>query len=231
VIAVPFDASYIPGYFVKLLGYLPETLWLTAASLAFGAVLGAVTAFARYYRLPVFGAVCDVFVSFIKGTPPLIHLLVVYYAMNRLLSGLGVNESEFVCAILALGINSGGFMSEALLTALYSVPAGQIEAGYSVGMTRSRLMRRIVMPIALPVALPNILNICFVIFKESPLVYAIGVVGIMTGARLISSSNFRTVEAYTAAALIYIPICALAELGGHFLQNALRGHVRDSAGF
>ena len=187
-------------------------------------------AYARYYRIPVLSAGCDIFVSFIKGTPPLIHLLVVYYSMNRLLNGLGVRDSEFVCAILGLGINSGAFISEALLAALYSVPSGQIEAGYSVGMTRSRLMRRIVLPIALPVALPNIFNICFTIFKESPLVYAIGVIGVMTGARLISSSNFRTVEAYMAAALIYIPICALAELGGHFLQNRLRRHVRNPAG-
>jgi His/Glu/Gln/Arg/opine family amino acid ABC transporter permease subunit len=186
--------------------------------------------YVRYYRVPALRAGCDVFVSFIKGTPPLIHLLVVYYSMNRLLSGLGVRDSEFVCAILALGINSGAFMSEALLAALHSVPSGQIEAGYSVGMTRSRLMRRIVLPIALPVALPNLFNICFTIFKESPLVYAIGVIGVMTGARLISSSNFRTIEAYIAAALIYIPICALAELGGHLMQNRLRRHVRSPAG-
>jgi len=192
--------------------------------------LGVMVTYVRYYRVPALRAGCDVFVSFIKGTPPLIHLLVVYYSMNRLLSGLGVRDSEFVCAILALGINSGAFMSEALLAALHSVPSGQIEAGYSVGMTRSRLMRRIVLPIALPVALPNLFNICFTIFKESPLVYAIGVIGVMTGARLISSSNFRTIEAYIAAALIYIPICALAELGGHLMQNRLRRHVRNPAG-
>ena len=192
--------------------------------------MGVLVTYARYYRVPGLREGCDLFVSFIKGTPPLIHLLVVYYSMNRILIGLGIRDSEFACAILALGINSGAFMSEALLAALYSVPSGQIEAGYSVGMTRGRLMRRIILPVALPVALPNIFNICFTIFKESPLVYAIGVIGVMTGARLISSSNFRTVEAYIAAALIYIPICALAELGGHLLQNRLRRHVRNPAG-
>jgi His/Glu/Gln/Arg/opine family amino acid ABC transporter permease subunit len=227
---MPFDASYIPGYFVKLLDYLPQTLWVVAASLAFGAALGVLLTYVRYYRLPVLGLAGNILVSFIKGTPPLIHLLVVYYSANKLLMGLGVPGSENVCAVLALGFNSGGFMSEALLAALSSVPAGQLEAGYSVGMTRARLMRRIVLPIALPVAIPNIFNICFIIFKASPLVYAIGVVGIMTGARLISSSNFRTIEAYIAAALIYIPVCALAELGGYLLQNRLRRHARATTG-
>ncbi|MDR1131807.1 MAG: ABC transporter permease subunit, partial [Oscillospiraceae bacterium] len=139
---MPFDASYIPGYFVKLLGYLPQTLWAVAASLVLGAALSVPLAYARFYRVPVLKPACDLFVSFIKGTPPLIHLLVVYYAMNKLLGKLGVRDSELICAILALGINAGGFMSEALLSALHSVPAGQLEAGYSIGMTRGRLMRR-----------------------------------------------------------------------------------------
>lgn len=227
---MPFDASYIPGYFVKLIGYLPQTILVVAAALAFGAALSVPLTYARFYRVPALRVVCEVFVSFIKGTPALIHLLVVYYSANKLLIGLGVPNSETVCAILALGFNSAGFMSETLLSALHSVPAGQIEAGYSVGMTRGRLMRRIVLPLAMPVAMPNIYNICFTIFKESPLVYAIGVVGVMTGARLISSSNFRTIEAYIAAALIYIPICALAELGGYALQNRMRRHTRGVAG-
>jgi His/Glu/Gln/Arg/opine family amino acid ABC transporter permease subunit len=184
--------------------------------------------YARFYRIKGLRWVCEGFVSFIKGTPPIIQLLVVYYAFTRLFLSLGIADGEFFCAVIALGVNSGGFFSEAILSALYSVPIGQIEAAYSVGMTRSRLMIRIVLPAALPVAVPNMLNIAFIILKESSLVFYIGVVSVMSGAKLISSSNFRLIEAYIAAAMIYIPLCALAEIAGTLLEKYMRRHVREA---
>lgn len=90
-------------------------------------------------------------------------------------------------------------------------------------------MRGVILPNAFPIALPNLFNICIAIFKESPLVYAIGVVSIMTGAKLISSQSFRTLEAFTAAALIYIPLCMLAEIGLALLQKRLHRHERGVA--
>ncbi|MDR1570204.1 MAG: amino acid ABC transporter permease [Oscillospiraceae bacterium] len=226
---MPFDISFVPGYFVRLLAYLPQTLWVVAASLLFGFALAIPLTYARYYRVRGVRIACEGFVSFIRGTPPVIQLLVVYYALTRLLLSMKVENGEFICAVIALGINSGGFFSEALLAALSGVPVGQTEAGYSVGMTRPRLMTRIILPIALPGALPNILNICFTILKESALVFYIGVPSVMSAAKLISSSHFRIVEAYIAAAMIYIPICALAEALGSLLQKRLRRHVREVA--
>lgn len=226
---MPFDASYIPRYIVKLMAYLPQTLWVVAASLMFGFVISLPLTYARFYRVRGAYHVCEGFVSFIRGTPPVIQLLVVYYALTRLLLSIRVNNGEFICAVIALGINSGGFFSEAMLAALRSVPGGQTEAAYSVGMTRSRLMRRIVLPMALPIAVPNMLNICFTILKESALVFYIGVPSVMSAAKLISSSTFRLVEAYIAAAIIYIPICALAEITGTATQKRLRRYVREAA--
>ncbi|MDR2656840.1 MAG: amino acid ABC transporter permease [Oscillospiraceae bacterium] len=226
---MPFDVSFVPGYVVRLLQYLPQTLWVVAASLIFGLVLSLPLTYARFYRVKGFGRACEAFVSFIRGTPPVLQLLVVYYALIRALLSLGMKNGEFVCAIVALGLNAGGFFSEAMLSALRSVPVGQTEAAYSVGMTRARLMRRITLPMALPVAAPNMLGICFVILKESALVFYIGVVSVMSGAKLISSSTFRLVEAYVAAAIIYFPICAIAERLSALLQKRLRRYVREAA--
>ncbi|GHU66926.1 ABC transporter permease [Clostridia bacterium] len=224
---MPFDASYIPRYVIRLLFYLPQTLWVVAASLICGLVISLPITYIRYYKLRCIRIISEGFVSFIRGTPPIIQLLIVYYALTRLLISWHVDNGEFICAIIALGVNAGGFFSEALLSAMRSVPAGQTEAALSVGMTRVRLTRRILFPIALPVAIPNMLNICFIILKESSLVFMIGVVSVMSGAKLISSSTFRLVEAYVAAAIIYFPICVAAELLGGILQRRMRKHTRE----
>ncbi|GHU69711.1 amino acid ABC transporter permease [Clostridia bacterium] len=226
---MPFDASFIPKYTIKLLGYLPQTLWIVVASIVLGLIISLPITYARYYHIKGISTVCEGVISFIRGTPPIILLLIIYYLLTRLLLSWKVTNGDFICGVIALGVNAGGFFSESLLTALRSVPVGQTEAAYSVGMTRARVMWRIVLPIALPIAIPNILTICFTILKESSLVYLIGVNSVMSGAKLISSSTYRLVEAYIAAAIIYFPICALAELLGTLLQRRMRRHVREAA--
>ena len=214
---MPFDVSYIPGFYVKLLRYLPQTLLIVILALLLGLLLGIVMAYARRFHVFALNGFVKGLVSYIRGTPPLVQLFVVYYALTKLSVAIGVDISAFVCAVIALGINAAGFMSDALLSALYAVDPGQTEAAYAVGMTRVKALYRIVLPQALQIALPNLLSICFTILKESALVFQIGVMEIMNAAKQLSSSNFRTIEAYIAAALIYMPICITLDLAARKL--------------
>lgn len=209
---MPFDASFIPGFFIKLLRFLPQTLWVVFSSLLLGFAVGVVFAYIRLYQVRALSRICSVLVSYIRGTPALVQLFVVFYGLTKLAKCMGMNIGPFLCAVIALGINAAGFMSDALLSALRAVDPGQTEAAYAIGMTRLRSLWRVVLPQAFSIALPNLLSICFTILKESSLVFSIGVMELMNAAKQLSSSNFRTLEAYIAAALIYMPICIVLDV-------------------
>jgi polar amino acid transport system substrate-binding protein len=146
------------------------TLVISTAAMALAVPLGVSLALARLY-LPRLRPLATVYIAVVRGTPVLLQLYLLYYGLARVLA-----LDAWLAAILGLGLNYAAYEAEIYRAGLGAVPAGQMEAALSLGMTRRLALRRIVMPQAFRVALPGMTNDFIALLKDSALVSVITVV-------------------------------------------------------
>jgi len=216
-----FDVQAALDAAVKLLPKLPCTLFMTALALAGGLALGLILAVVRIRRVPVLAQAVVAYVSFMRCTPTLVQLFLIFYCLPLLVKPAGIDIehwSSFTYAVIALGLHSAAVLSEVLRAAYLSVPETQFEAASSIGMTYAQTLRRIVIPQALRIALPNLGNNAISLFKETSLAFSIGVVDLMGQAQIIINRNYgiAIVEVYAVVSLIY---WACSWLLGRFIDH------------
>jgi His/Glu/Gln/Arg/opine family amino acid ABC transporter permease subunit len=206
--------------FPEIFRLLPITLLLSILSSLIGVVIGFGIALVRYFDVRIATPVCKLYISFIRGTPTLVQLLLVYYGLpiflNSLNAQFGTTFSvnavpKLIFAVLALSANSGAYMSEVIRSALLSVDAGQMEACLSVNMSAWTALRRIIIPQAFAVALPALGNNFISLLKETSLVFNISVIEVMAQSKIIGSRSFRFFEVYIVVSVIYWGCCILFE--------------------
>ncbi|MDR1138146.1 MAG: amino acid ABC transporter permease [Synergistaceae bacterium] len=233
-----FDLNFMFSVVPGILAYLPVTLSLTFIASLIGVVIGFGVALVRFFRIPYAQFFCKFYISFVRGTPTLVQLLLVYYGLPIFLNGInakfGTNFSvnsvpKLVFASIALSVNAGAYMSEIIRSAINSVDAGQIEACYSVNMTAAQAMRRIILPQAFAVALPPLGNSVISMLKETSLVFNIAVVEIMAESKLIASRSFRFFEVYIVVSVIYWVCCMALERVLARTEESLRHYERNPA--
>ena len=127
-----------------LLPGLKMTLPLTAIAFALAMIIAVVVALIQFAHVKVLSPLCRFYIWVIRGTPLLVQLFVVFYGLRA-----GAYMSPFWAAVLVFSVNEGAYCAETMRGALEGVPAGQIEAGYCVGMRYTQIMRRIVLPQAM----------------------------------------------------------------------------------
>ncbi|TYP74766.1 amino acid ABC transporter permease [Paenibacillus methanolicus] len=206
------DPSFIWTAFVGLLPAIPTTLILTLVSVTCGFVIGTGTALARMYRIPVLAQIASGYVTFIRGTPMLVHLLLIYFSLPLLIDALsaqfdlGWNSAKvpmIAFAFVSFSITAGAYMSEVVRSGLMAIDRGQMEAALSVGMTVPQAIRRIVFPQAVAAALPNLTNSVIGMLHGSTLAFTVSVVDLNAKAQIVASTNWKYFEAYLAAAIIF----------------------------
>jgi polar amino acid transport system permease protein len=145
----------------EMFSFLPQllkgaviTITVSLAAYVFALIGGLVFGLARLSRFIVIRAIATVYVQFIRGTPLLLQLFSIYYVLPY----AGIVLSPFVSGVLGLAINYSAYMAEVFRSGIQAVPAGQREAGQSLGMSRRLLMRRIVLPQAFRIVIPPIGN-------------------------------------------------------------------------
>lgn len=217
--------------------YLPITLLITVASCVCGLLLGFLIALVRYFEVRGLKTAAKVYISFVRGTPTMVQLVLVYYGIPILLrianqtwgTSLDINGVHpIVFAVITLGLNSAAYMSEIIRSALLSVDAGQAEACYSVNMTKWQAMVSVVIPQAFVVALPSLGNNFISLLKETSLVFNIAVVELMAEARIVGARSYRYFEVYIAVSLIYWACCLILErLLARIEQYVRRKERRD----
>jgi His/Glu/Gln/Arg/opine family amino acid ABC transporter permease subunit len=211
-----FDPLSIFTAIPAILGALPTTLFLTVASAAVGLVWGAFLAWGRLARVPGVGPVVSTLVSYLRGTPALVQLFLIYYGLPLALRGLGWSVDDWPkvgFAIVAFGLHMAGFFSEVLRSSYLAVEKGQSEAAWSIGLTDFQAFRRIVAPQAARVALPNLGNSFIGLLKETSLAFSIGVVDLTGQAQAVAARGFgaRQFEILLGLALVYWVICVVLE--------------------
>lgn len=210
-----FDlANWMP----ELLRGLVVTLEITALCIAMGIVFGLLLAMARLYgQRPVYW-LATVYINFFRGTPILVQLFIVYYG----LPSMGVDLSPFMAGVLALGLNSSAYQAEYFRGAIQSLPAGQMLAARSIGMSRALALRWIVLPQALRLVIPPWSNELILMLKYSSIVFFATVTDLMGAGRIIAGETFRYFEVFIVVALMYLAIVLLLSTGLRWLEARLR---------
>ena len=172
-------------------------------SIMVGLIVGVVLTFIRQSGLPELSSVVALYVSFIRGTPGLIQVLIVYYALPT----IGLNLAPLPAGIVALGMNSGAYVSEILRGGLAALPLGQIEAARSMGMSTFLIWRRILLPQVLVIVLPPLTGEFINLLKASSLLSVITIVELTRSAQRIVAITYQPIELYVAAAMLYFAMC------------------------
>lgn len=187
-------------YHDVLLSGIWVTVSLSVLAMVVAVVVGLVACLGTLARSRLIRGPAVFYVEFCRNTPILVQLVWVHYALPEI---IGIKFDAYTSSLIALALQSSGYLAEEYRAGIESIDKGQIEAAQSLGMTYARLMRRIVIPQAFIRMLPGILNQYVICFKSTSIVSIIAVPDLMYQAGLIVSATFLPMPVYTAVALTY----------------------------
>jgi glutamine transport system permease protein len=216
---VEFDWAVIEDAIPNLLTGTLMTIKITFWGLAGGFLLGALSGVTRAYGNAVLSGITQVYVAVIRGTPIVVQVMFIYFALP-LLADIRV-DAEFA-AIATLIINSGAYISEIVRGALLSVHRGLKEAGQAMGLPFHKILLHIIGPVAFRRMIPPLGNQCIISLKDSSLFIVIGVAELTRQGQEIMASNFRAVEIWSAVAIIYLILTGLMALTLHLVEKRMR---------
>ncbi|BBK80772.1 amino acid ABC transporter permease [Streptococcus mutans] len=219
-----FDA--IPSILEKL----PTTLILTLGGSIFGLVLALLFAIVKLNRVKILYPIQAFFVSFLRGTPILVQLMLTYYGIPLLLKALNQKMgTDFninaipasVFAITAFAFNEAAYTSETIRAAIQSVNSGEIEAAKSLGMTTAQVYRRVIIPNAAVVATPTLINTLIGLTKGTSLAFNAGIVEMFAQAQILGGSDYRYFERFISVAIIYWGVSIIIEQVGRLIEKKM----------
>ncbi|NHU43939.1 MULTISPECIES: amino acid ABC transporter permease [Rhodococcus] len=179
------------------------TIPLTIISFSIGLVIALLVALARISSIRPLSVIARFYVSIIRGTPLLVQLFIVFYALPQ----FGVVLDPFPAAVIAFSLNVGGYAAEVIRSAILSIPKGQWEAAQTIGMGYTTTLQRIVLPQAARVAVPPLSNTLISLVKDTSLASTILVTELLRVAQLAAAPTFDFFALYSVAALYYWVIC------------------------
>lgn len=216
-------------FFIALSG-VPIALFVTIVALLIALPSGFLLALTRINRIPVLHRFAQVYVSFVRGTPIIIQIFIVYSSVPLLLSSLftkfNINMNVYDVhpiwyAFIVFSFNTTAVLIEVFRSALGTVNKGQLEAAQSVGLTNTQAFRRIVIPQALVVALPNICTATVNLIKATSLGYAMSLQEITLKAKVAANVGYNYVEAYIDIFLVYLLLCSVVEYAFKLYEKRL----------
>jgi polar amino acid transport system permease protein len=196
-----FDVDLIVRSFPLLLMGAGVTVQITALSVGFGLLIGMFVGIARLAKLTPVRLAATVYVDFIRGTPLLVQIFIIYFALPII---LGTRIDPFVAAITACSINSGAYVAEIFRGGIQSIDKGQMEAGRSLGMSWAQTMRYVILPQAFKRIIPPLGNEFIAMLKDSSLVSVIGFEELTRRGQLIIARTYGSFEIWLTVAFIYL---------------------------
>lgn len=175
-------------------------LLITVATIVLSWVFGLLAVLGKRSDFVVFRAIASFYVWFIRGTPALIQVFIIYFGLPQ----LGINPSPFMAGVIALGLNSGAYVAEIIRSGLLAIPNGQFESSQALGMSHPETMVRIVLPQVFRIILPPLTNEAIAALKNTSLLSTITVVDLTLYAQTIISTTFRPFQFFIATAVIYL---------------------------
>ena len=217
------DLSFMEEALPFLIKAIPVTIFITAATL----ILSLVPAFLMAEKRVRGGGKGKaeklmLYISFIRGTPLVLQVLLVYALMpsilNSIVKALGLSIDVFHdinplwYAVTVFTINTTALLSEIFRSAMLAVPEGQMEAGLTIGLSRFQTWIHVVVPQALTSALPNLCNLTVNLIKGTSLAFFMGIKDIMAAAKIQAAFGYNYIEAYLEVFILYIAICTIVQV-------------------
>ena len=196
-----FNLDLVINSFPLLLIGAGVTVEITSLSVVVGVIIGLFVGIARISSFKLIRMAAAVYVDFFRGTPLLVQIFLIYFAIPVL---TGQRMDPFVAAIAACGINSGAYVAEIFRAGIQSIDAGQMEAGRSLGMTWTQTMRYIIVPQAFKRVIPPLGNEFIALLKDSSLVSVIGFEELTRRGQLIIARTYGSLEIWLSVAIIYL---------------------------
>ncbi len=241
-----FDTQFMRDQFSFIAKGLKYTLYMAVVGIVLAVVLAGLGALGRISSNPIAYGISGFYVSFFRGTPLIVQMLLIYSALPQIGQNL-VDKYEsvplsvadyltldaVVAGMLALGLNYGAYMTEIFRAGIQSVGGGQAEAADALGMTYRQKMRKVILPQAFRVIIPPTGNEFIAMMKDTALVSFLGVplasAELFRRASYIGTSNFKNLEALIVAAALYWALTAVFTFFQRRLEGRLaRGYVRDA---
>ncbi|MBP2240394.1 cystine transport system permease protein [Cytobacillus eiseniae] len=198
-------------------GAIVYTIPLTLISFICGIILAVLTALARISAIKPLQMIARIYVSAIRGTPLLVQLFIIFYGLPT----VGIVIDPFPSAVIGFSLNVGAYASEIIRAAILSIPKGQWEAGYSIGMSYPQTLKRVILPQASRVSLPPLSNTFISLVKDTSLAAMILVTEMFRRAQEIAATNYEFLLLYLEVALIYWIICFLLSIVQGRLEKRL----------
>ncbi len=210
------------GRYQYLVKGLCNTLIITLFAILLSVFLGTVIAFVRSTHerqgnLRLLNALCQVYLTIVRGTPTMVQLLIIYYVVFA-----STDVNKILVAVIAFGLNSAAYIAEVIRSGIMSVDRGQLEAGRSLGLSYSKTMRLIILPQAFKNVLPAMGNELITLLKETSISGYIGLVDLTKGSDIIRSITYEAMMPLGAVACIYLLIVFALYMGVQKLEKQLR---------
>jgi cystine transport system permease protein len=202
------------------------TVPLTIVSFVLGLALAFIVALIRLFGPAWSVAIVRFYVWLIRGSPLLVQLFVIFYG----LPSVGIVLDPLTAAIIGFSMNVGAYNSEVIRGVIESIPKGQWEAAYSMGMTRGQALRRAILPQAARVALPPLANSFIALVKDTSLAAVLTVPEIFQAAQRIASVTYEPLILYTEAALIYLVFSSVLSSAQVRLEKRFGRHALFTGG-
>lgn len=219
-----FSWDYVVKYFPDIIAKFPVTLKLVFIPFTISFLAGFGIAILRLKKIRQIDWFLKLYISYVRCTPVITQMFIVYFGLPMLLNIFGINAYKWkpeIFVYIAYSINIAGFLSETLRSSILAVPAGQMEAGFSVGMTSFQTMRDIIIPQALKIALPMLGNMFIGLFQATALAYMVNVLDMMGKARNLAANGGHLLEGYVCCAAVF----AIISLGLEIIFRKVNKHL------
>ncbi|BAN51098.1 ABC transporter permease [Metapseudomonas resinovorans] len=213
------------------------TIKLALSALTVGLVLGLLGALARTSSIKPLRWLGGTYSTLVRGVPELLWVLLIYFGTVNLMHALGelfgkpeLELNAFAAGTIALGLCFGSYATEVFRGAILAIPKGHSEAGMALGLSKGRILWRVVLPQMWRISLPGLGNLFMILMKDTALVSVIGLEEIMRRSQIAVTASKQPFTFFMVAAFIYLGLTIIAMIGMHWLEKrAGRGFKRSAA--
>ncbi|HEM6272509.1 TPA: ABC transporter substrate-binding protein/permease [Streptococcus suis] len=196
----------------QLLSGLGITVGLALLSFAIAIIIGIIFGMFAVSPVKALRVIASVFVDVVRGIPLMIVAAFIFWGIPNLIESITGQQSpinDFVAGTIALSLNSGAYIAEIVRGGIQAVPAGQMEASRSLGISYGTTMRKIILPQAGKIMLPNFINQFVITLKDTTIISAIGLVELFQAGKIIIARNYQSFRMYAILAIIYLVVITL----------------------
>jgi His/Glu/Gln/Arg/opine family amino acid ABC transporter permease subunit len=198
-----FQLHYVWAALPQLLIGAAVTLEVSILAIALGLIVSLAITACRRHRFAPLRVLAGIYISFARGTPLFIQVLIVYFTLPV----IGLDVNQFVAGVIALSFNSAAYITEIIRGGLNAIAPGQIDAARAIGLKRWLIWRDIILPQTFVVILPPLTIELTAVLKASALLSVIAVVELTRKAQEVISDNFRPVEIWVTVGVLYFVMC------------------------